>query len=93
SSLCPGSWAEGVTWPQPPGLRLCRIIGEYECSPHSQPWQVSLNTGYHFYGGSLIADQWVLSAAHFPEGWEQAGARELVGAVQRGSEPPFFSQP
>uniref|UniRef100_A0A8C3HKV9 Peptidase S1 domain-containing protein n=1 Tax=Chrysemys picta bellii TaxID=8478 RepID=A0A8C3HKV9_CHRPI len=41
-----------------------KIIGGYECSPHSQPWQVSLNTGYHFCGGSLIADQWVLSAAH-----------------------------
>ncbi|KAG6923086.1 protease, serine 1 [Chelydra serpentina] len=41
-----------------------KIIGGYECSPHSQPWQVSLNTGYHFCGGSLITDQWVVSAAH-----------------------------
>uniref|UniRef100_A0A8C8SWT0 Peptidase S1 domain-containing protein n=1 Tax=Pelusios castaneus TaxID=367368 RepID=A0A8C8SWT0_9SAUR len=41
-----------------------RIVGGYECSPHSQPWQVSLNTGYHFCGGSLITDQWVVSAAH-----------------------------
>uniref|UniRef100_A0A8C0JAE5 Peptidase S1 domain-containing protein n=1 Tax=Chelonoidis abingdonii TaxID=106734 RepID=A0A8C0JAE5_CHEAB len=59
-----------------------KIIGEYECSPHSQPWQVSLNTGYHFCGGSLIADQWVLNSPSVcvlvtfvitvPEGWEQA---------------------
>ncbi|XP_039629522.1 trypsin-2-like [Polypterus senegalus] len=41
-----------------------RIIGGYECYPHSQPWQVSLNAGYHFCGGSLINDQWVISAAH-----------------------------
>uniref|UniRef100_A0A674IX02 trypsin n=1 Tax=Terrapene triunguis TaxID=2587831 RepID=A0A674IX02_9SAUR len=41
-----------------------RIVGGYECSPHSQPWQVSLNVGYHFCGGSLITDQWVVSAAH-----------------------------
>uniref|UniRef100_A0A8C3T5L3 Peptidase S1 domain-containing protein n=1 Tax=Chelydra serpentina TaxID=8475 RepID=A0A8C3T5L3_CHESE len=38
-----------------------RIVGGYECSPHSQPWQVSLNVGYHFCGGSLITDQWVVS--------------------------------
>uniref|UniRef100_A0A674IYZ2 Peptidase S1 domain-containing protein n=1 Tax=Terrapene triunguis TaxID=2587831 RepID=A0A674IYZ2_9SAUR len=47
-------------------LGLDRIVGGYECSPHSQPWQVSLNVGYHFCGGSLITDQWVVSAAHSP---------------------------
>ncbi|KAJ1133452.1 hypothetical protein NDU88_011743 [Pleurodeles waltl] len=41
-----------------------KIVGGYECPVHSQPWQVSLNYGYHFCGGSLINDQWVVSAAH-----------------------------
>lgn len=41
-----------------------RIVGGYECSPHSQPWQVSINIGYHYCGGSLINDQWIISAAH-----------------------------
>nr|BAA82364.2 trypsinogen 3 [Paralichthys olivaceus] len=41
-----------------------RIVGGYECAQHSQPWQVSLNLGYHFCGGSLINDQWIISAAH-----------------------------
>ncbi|XP_072535828.1 serine protease 1-like [Salminus brasiliensis] len=41
-----------------------KIVGGYECKAHSKPWQVSLNTGYHFCGGSLIRDQWVISAAH-----------------------------
>ncbi|MBN3313774.1 TRY1 protein, partial [Atractosteus spatula] len=41
-----------------------KIVGGYECQPHSQPWQVSLNAGYHFCGGSLVNAQWVVSAAH-----------------------------
>nr|XP_032821700.1 trypsin-like [Petromyzon marinus] len=40
------------------------IVGGSECAAHSQPWQVSLNIGYHFCGGSLINSQWVVSAAH-----------------------------
>ncbi|XP_054477327.1 transmembrane protease serine 9-like [Anoplopoma fimbria] len=41
-----------------------RIVGGYRCEAHSQPWQVSLNLGYHYCGGSLINDQWIVSAAH-----------------------------
>uniref|UniRef100_A0A4W5MBZ7 trypsin n=2 Tax=Hucho hucho TaxID=62062 RepID=A0A4W5MBZ7_9TELE len=41
-----------------------RIVGGYECEAHSQPWQASLNIGYHYCGGSLINDQWIISAAH-----------------------------
>ncbi|XP_061423593.1 trypsin-like [Lethenteron reissneri] len=40
------------------------IVGGSECAAHSQPWQVSLNNGYHFCGGSLISSEWVVSAAH-----------------------------
>lgn len=41
-----------------------KIVGGYECTPHSQPHQVSLNSGYHFCGGSLVNKYWVVSAAH-----------------------------
>ncbi|XP_078511459.1 trypsin-like [Lissotriton helveticus] len=42
-----------------------KIIGGYVCVPHSQPWQVSLQTvGRHICGGVLIDAQWVLTAAH-----------------------------
>ncbi|XP_004629177.1 cationic trypsin-3-like [Octodon degus] len=41
-----------------------KIIGGYTCPKNSLPYQVSLNTGSHKCGGSLITDQWVLSAAH-----------------------------
>ncbi|KAM7244962.1 hypothetical protein CapIbe_003488 [Capra ibex] len=41
-----------------------KIVGGYTCAENSVPYQVSLNAGYHFCGGSLISDQWVVSAAH-----------------------------
>ncbi|XP_014327821.1 trypsin-2-like [Xiphophorus maculatus] len=41
-----------------------KIVGGYECTPYSQPHQVSLNSGYHFCGGSLVNEFWVVSAAH-----------------------------
>ncbi|XP_006038596.1 anionic trypsin-1-like [Alligator sinensis] len=52
-----------------------RIVGGHECAPHSQPWQVSLNSGYHFCGGSLITDQWVVSAAHC---WYNPNAMQVI---------------
>ncbi|XP_069497542.1 trypsin-like [Ambystoma mexicanum] len=42
-----------------------KIIGGYECPPHSQPWQVSLqDIGRHVCGGVLIHESWVVTAAH-----------------------------
>uniref|UniRef100_A0A5F8G3M6 trypsin n=1 Tax=Monodelphis domestica TaxID=13616 RepID=A0A5F8G3M6_MONDO len=39
-----------------------KIFGGYTCAANSVPYQVSLNAGYHFCGGSLINSQWVVSA-------------------------------
>ncbi|KAM9324563.1 trypsin-like [Gastrophryne carolinensis] len=41
-----------------------KIVGGYTCHENSVPYQVSLNVGYHFCGGSLISTSWVISAAH-----------------------------
>lgn len=41
-----------------------KIVGGYECAKNSVPHQVSLWDGYNFCGGTLLSEEWVLSAAH-----------------------------
>ncbi|KAB5553823.1 hypothetical protein PHYPO_G00043140 [Pangasianodon hypophthalmus] len=42
-----------------------KIVGGEDAAPGSWPWQVSIQSGgFHFCGGSLINENWVLSAAH-----------------------------
>ena len=49
-----------------------RIVGGAVADQNQWPWQVSLQmyrgAWYHFCGGSLIADQWVITAAHCLDG-------------------------
>ncbi|XP_043935332.1 trypsin-like [Protopterus annectens] len=63
-----------------------KIVGGYECPKHSVPWQVSLNAGYHFCGGSLIASQWVVSAAHCYKSSIQVRLGEHNIEVNEGTE-------
>ncbi|XP_040217616.1 trypsin-like isoform X1 [Rana temporaria] len=63
-----------------------KIVGGYTCGAYSQPWQVSLNSGYHFCGGSLINSLWVVSAAHCYQSSMQVRLGEHNIAVNEGTE-------
>ncbi|XP_030609762.1 chymotrypsinogen A-like [Archocentrus centrarchus] len=44
-------------------VKNSRIMGGQDASPGSWPWQATLFTGENLCGGSLITNQWVLTAA------------------------------
>ncbi|XP_056276909.1 trypsin-like [Pseudoliparis swirei] len=63
-----------------------KIVGGSECPRQYVPYQVSLNAGYHFCGGSLISSQWVVSAAHCYKSRIQVRLGEHNIAVNEGTE-------
>ncbi|XP_036184395.1 anionic trypsin-like [Myotis myotis] len=63
-----------------------KIVGGYTCQKNSVPYQVSLNTGFHECGGSLINDQWVVSAAHCYRPRIQVRLGEHNIKVEEGNE-------
>ncbi|XP_007948498.1 prostasin [Orycteropus afer afer] len=78
------------------GMALCgvapqaRITGGSSSGPGQWPWQVSITyNGIHVCGGSLMSEQWVLSAAHcFPREHHKDDYEVRLGAHQLDSYSP-----
>ena len=52
-------------------VQALQTVGDHSITDDSQPWQVSLqNAGHHFCDGLLIKPQWVITAAHCVEDYD-----------------------
>uniref|UniRef100_A0A8C5PSN6 Peptidase S1 domain-containing protein n=1 Tax=Leptobrachium leishanense TaxID=445787 RepID=A0A8C5PSN6_9ANUR len=72
--------------PSSAALEDDKIVGGYTCVKNAVPYIVSLNSGYHFCGGSLINNQWVVSAAHCYKASIQVRLGEHNIATSEGTE-------
>lgn len=61
------------------------IVGGAAASIADFPWQVSLQSfGSHFCGGSILNDEWILTAAHCVEGQRASRLSVEAGATRLG---------
>jgi len=71
------------------------IVGGSSAQRGSLPWQVSIQTWYHFCGGTIIGKRWILTAAHCFTGGSN-GVKIVAGEhnlrYSDGSEQKIYVQ-
>jgi len=81
------SFAEECGLENPSGIED-RIVGGHEAAHHEWPWQVALFIDdAWFCGGSLISDEWVMTAAHCADGASYFDIMAGAHNVRASSEP------
>jgi len=81
------SFAEECGLENPNGIED-RIVGGHEAAHHEWPWQVALFIDdAWFCGGSLISDEWVMTAAHCADGASFFDIMAGAHNVRASSEP------
>merc|ERR1711868_46569 len=81
------SFAEECGLENPNGIED-RIVGGHEAAHHEWPWQVALFIDdAWFCGGSLISDEWVMTAAHCADGASYFDIMAGAHNVRESSEP------
>ncbi|KAF5891657.1 serine protease 33-like, partial [Clarias magur] len=70
-----------------------RIVGGFDASEGHWPWQVDIQKGVtHICGGTIIAQTWVLSAAHcFPNPRDTSDYTIYVGRWQLNGWNPYLT--
>ncbi|XP_068231252.1 transmembrane protease serine 9-like [Palaemon carinicauda] len=65
---------------------VTRIVGGQTTTVHEYPWQVGLTSASRPYcGGSIISNQWILTAAHCVEGDSASSVKVLIGEHNWGT--------
>uniref|UniRef100_A0A3Q0S063 Peptidase S1 domain-containing protein n=1 Tax=Amphilophus citrinellus TaxID=61819 RepID=A0A3Q0S063_AMPCI len=74
-------------------VKNVRIVGGQDATPGSWPWQVALFTfGSSSCGGSLITNQWVLTAAHCMSHMHSRGHDNVTRTKRLGLNPNAVTQ-